>query len=104
MHDPVQHRPIPSFRLAGAENAAPERGAVDFSGGVGAEAERGGWGEGLQEVGGGGTEFAEDLRVGVGAWEEGFAGEEVGVYDGEVVGRGVEKGGDGGFARGEGAG
>ena len=33
-----------------------------------------------------------------------MAGEEVGVDDGEVVGGGVEEGGDGGFAGGEGAG
>ena len=51
-----------------------------------------------------GAEVAEDLRVGTGAREDGLAGEEVGVYDGEVVRWGLEEGRDGGFAGCEGAG
>lgn len=46
----------------------------------------------------------EDLLVAKGAGSDDLAGEEVGVDDGEGMRGGVEEGGDGGFARGEGAG
>lgn len=104
VHDAVEHGSVPPSGVVGAEDAAAEGGAVDGPGAVGAEAERGGGGEGLEEVRGRGCEFSEDLVVGVGSGEDGLAGEEVGVDDGEVVGGGVEEGGDGGFAGGEGAG
>lgn len=104
VHDAVQHGSVPPSGVVGAEDAAAEGSAVDVPGAVGAEAKGRGWGEGLEEVRGRGGEFAEDLVVGVGSGEDGLAGEEVGVDDGEVVGGAVEEGGDGGFAGGEGAG
>ncbi len=104
MHDAVQDPPIPPLRLAVAEDAPPERGAVDFPRGVGADADGAGGVEGLEQVRGRGAEFVEDLAVAVGSGEDGAAGEEVGVDNGEVVWGGVEEGGDGGFAGGEGAG
>ncbi len=104
MHNAVQHLPIPPLRLAVPEDAPPERGAVDFPRGVGADADGAGGVEGLEQVRGRGAEFVQDLAVAVGSWEDGAAGEEVGVDDGEVVRGGVEEGGDGGFAGGEGAG
>lgn len=90
MHNPIQHLAIPLFLLAVAENSAAEDGAVDFAGGVGADADGDGGVEGLQEVWGRGAEVFEDLAVAVGAGEDDAAGEEVGVDDGEVVGGGVE--------------
>lgn len=104
VHDAVQHGSVPPSGVVGAEDAAAEGGAVDLPGVVGAKAKGGGRGEGLEEVWGRGGEFAEDLVVGVGSGEDGLAGEEVGVDDGEVVWGGVEEDGDGGFASGEGAG
>lgn len=44
------------------------------------------------------------FRVATGAGLDDFAGEEVGVDEGEGVGRGGEEAGDGGFAGGDAAG
>lgn len=104
VHDAVEHGSVPPSGVVGAKDAAAESGAVDLPGAVGAEAKGGGGREGFEEVRGRGGEFAEDLVVGVGPGEDGLAGEEVGVDDGEVVGGGVEEGGDGGFTGGEGTG
>ena len=48
--------------------------------------------------------MGDDLCVGAGARLDDLAGEEVGVDDGEGVGRLGEEGGDGGFAGRDGAG
>ena len=50
---------------------------------------------GEEEVGGGGTEVGDDGVVAGSSRFDDFAGEKVGVDDGEVVGRGGEEGGDG---------
>lgn len=92
MHNAIQHLPIPLFLLAVTEDATAQDSAVEFAGGVGADADGDGGVERLQEVWGGGAEVFEDLGVAVGAGEDDAAGEEVGVDDGEVVGGGVEEG------------
>lgn len=48
--------------------------------------------------------MGEDLCVGAGAGLDDFAGEEVGVDEGEGVRGGGEEAGDGGFAGGDAAG
>ncbi len=48
--------------------------------------------------------MGEDLCVGAGAGLDDFAGEEVGVDEGEGVSGGGEEAGDGGFAGGDAAG
>lgn len=57
-----------------------------------------GWRGGEEEVGRCGAEVGEDLRVGARAGLNDLAREEVGVDEGEGVGRGGEEAGDGGFA------
>lgn len=98
MHDAVQRLAIPPFPLPVAKHASSQRGPVDFARGVPADADGHTGVERLQEVRCRGAESFEDARVAAGAGEDDAAGEEVGVDDGEVVGWGVEEGGDGGFA------
>lgn len=60
-------------------------------------------GGGKEEIGGRGAKVLDDLAVAGGAWLDDFAREEVGVDDGEIVGRRGEDGRDGGFTGGEAA-
>lgn len=91
MYDPVEDSPVLLERGVGAEDTFAEDGAVQAAV----------WEE---EVGGAGTEVGCDCGVSFSAGLDDLAREEVGVDYGEVVGRGGEDGGDGGFARRDGAG
>lgn len=107
MNNPVQRRPVSLALRAIAKDAAAEGGAIQRA----AQAGRPvmavvafGRGGREQQVRGGGGEVCEDGGVAGGAGLDDAAGEDIGVDDGEGVGRGGQEGGDGGFSCGDGAG
>lgn len=89
MHDPIQDGAV-TLPLRGVpEHAAPQGGPVQHPAvAVGVLVRE-------QEVGRRGEEVREDREVACGAGFDDAPGEEVGVDDGEGVGRGGEDGGDG---------
>ncbi len=105
MHDGVEDGAVAFRGRVVAEDAPAERGPVEgaaFARGPAlAAALVGGWEE---EVGCCGGEVRDDAVVAGGAGLDDFAGEQVGVDDGEVVGWLGEEGGDGRFAGCDGAG
>ena len=104
MHDAVQHGAValPVFPIA--ENSSAQHGAVERA----AFAVDAVFGEvigcGQEQVWGCGGEVREDAVVAGGAGFDDFAGEDVGVDDGEGVRGFAEDLRDGGFAGGDGAG
>lgn len=91
MHNLVEDAAVATPRRVVPEHAPAENSAVEAA--VGAE-----------EVGRAGAKVGYYRRVASGAGLDDLAREEVGVDYGEVVGRGGEDGGDGGFAGRDGTG
>lgn len=100
MDDAVELGAVGADRGGVAEDALAERGSVErLSLGVRRLVLLGGH----EEVGRRGTKVVDDLAVARGAWLDDFAREEVGVDDGQIVRRGAENGGHGGFSGGQAA-
>ena len=105
MHNTIERETVTDHGRGGPEDATAKSGSVERSLVAGCTLFVVGGGCGWEEeIGGAGGEVADDFPVGWPAGCDDLTREEVGVDEWEVVGRGGEESGDGGFAGRDGAG